>query len=90
MDELQLDVVVAETKKVDNKKIIGRTQHPIFKHEEILEITLDYFLYCPILNVSSVIFKKDHISNERQYFNYRLIGDRVFYFEAFQKQKNRT
>lgn len=82
-----LDVVVAETKTVKNKKITGQTQHPVFKETDVLEITLDSFLYCPILNVSAVLFKKGLIEDVNQFFNYRLIGDRVFYFEAFQNKK---
>jgi len=82
-----LDIVVAETKTVKNQVITGRTQHPVFKENDILNITLDSFLYCPILNVSAVLFKKELVVNISQFFNYKLIGDRVFYFEAFQNKK---
>jgi glycosyltransferase involved in cell wall biosynthesis len=85
--EQKLDVVVAETKTVNKQKITGRTQHPIFKNENVLNITLDYFLYCPILNVSAVVFNKDLVNNVNQFSDYRLIGDRVFYFEAFYNKK---
>src|SRR5690606_15307204 len=77
---------VAETKTVKNQVITGRTQHPVFKENDILNITLDSFLYCPILNVSAVLFKKELVVNISQFFNYKLIGDRVFYFEAFQNK----
>ena len=82
-----LDVVVAETKVVNKDSITGRTEHPIFKQKDELKISLDYFLYCPILNVSSIIFKKTLIKDAFRYTNYRLIVDRVFYFEAFHKKK---
>ncbi|WP_179018585.1 glycosyltransferase family 2 protein [Winogradskyella forsetii] len=82
-----LDIVVAETKTVHNKLITGRTQHPVFKDANALEITLNSFLYCPILNVSAVLFKKELIRDISQFYNYKIIGDRVFYFEAFQNKK---
>lgn len=81
-----LDVLVAETKSVKNKKITGRILHPVFKENDLLQITLESFLYCPILNVSAVLFKRDLIINVSQFSNYKLIGDRVFYFEAFQNK----
>lgn len=87
IQEQDLDIVVAETKTVKNQLITGRTQHPIFKENDTLQITLDSFLQCPILNVSAVIFKKELINTTSQFYNYRLIGDRVFYFEAFQNKK---
>src|SRR5690606_10639255 len=85
--EHDLDIVVAETKTINNHVITGRTQHPVFRENEILEISLDSFLQCPILNVSAVLFKKELIDDVSQFVNYRLIGDRVFYFEAFQNRK---
>ena len=85
--EKDLDIVVAETKIVDSHVVTGRTQHPIFKENDDLKISLDSFLQCPILNVSSVLFKSDLLDTDRQFSNYKLIGDRVFYFEAFQNKK---
>lgn len=84
--EQNLDVVVAETKSVKNKKITGRILHPVFKENDLLKITLESFLYCPILNVSAVFFKRDLITNIGQFSNYKLIGDRVFYFDTFQNK----
>ena len=51
-----------------------------------LKINNDYFLYCPILNVSAVLFKRSLIKHAENYSKYNLIGDRVFYFEAFQEK----
>lgn len=87
INDQNLDIVVAETKTVKNKIITGRTHHPIFKDADVLKINLNSFLYCPILNVSAVLFKKALIKKSNQFLNYRLIGDRVFYFEAFQNKK---
>ncbi len=82
------DIAVAATKKVNkNKKVFGATKHPIFREKDELCITNDYFLYCPILNVSAVVFKKSLLLGVKNYFNYSLIGDRVFYFEAFHNRK---
>src|SRR5690606_41144021 len=64
-----LDIVVAETKTVKNQVITGRTQHPVFKENDILNITLDSFLYCPILNVSAVLFKKELVVNISQFLD---------------------
>lgn len=87
IEERQLDIVVAETKTVNNQKIKGRTHHPIFKKNNVLNVSLDYFLYCPVLNVSAVVFKKELLNNVKHFNKYLLIGDRVFYFEAFQNKK---
>ncbi|WP_370392212.1 glycosyltransferase family 2 protein [uncultured Winogradskyella sp.] len=87
IQQRNLDVVVAETKVVKDNKVIGRTQHPIFKQEFESRLTLDYFLYCPILNVSSIVFEKSLIKNVYKFTDFRLIGDRVFYFEAFHNKK---
>jgi glycosyltransferase involved in cell wall biosynthesis len=87
ISEENLDIVVAETKTVKSQLVIGRTQHPIFKENNALHITLDSFLYCPILNVSTILFKSELTKAVSQFSNYKLIGDRVFYFEAFLNKK---
>ena len=87
IENQDLDIVVAETKMVKNQKITERTYHPVFREKKKLQITLDSFLFCPILNVSSVLFKKDLVKTATQYSNYNIIGDRVFYFEAFQNKR---
>ena len=80
-------ITVATTQKVQNTKNKGLVKHPIFNEKSELKIDLDYFLYCPILNVSATLFKKSLIPNAHTFSSYRLIGDRVFYFEAFQGEK---
>lgn len=82
-----LDIAVADTKTVNNNGIIGTTQHPVFRDKNVLKVSLDTFLYCPILNVSSVLFKSECIESINQFLDYKLIGDRVFYFEAFYNRK---
>ena len=87
INEQNLDIIVAETKKVRNGVITGRSNHPIFENTDSLQINLDSFLYCPILNVSAVLFKRELVKSLNQFSNYKLIGDVVFYFEAFLNKK---
>ena len=82
-----VDVVVAETKKIDSSEIIGRSHHPLFKTADEVCLNLDYFLYCPILNVSAVVFKNNIDYSTLSFSQYSLIGDRVFYFEVFHNTK---
>jgi glycosyltransferase involved in cell wall biosynthesis len=87
LKEKQADIAVAKTLKLNSQGPYGTVNHPIFKNKEELTLSLDYFLYCPILNVSATVFKKKLIEKAQTFRNYRLIGDRVFYFEAFHDKK---
>ncbi len=75
------DLSVAKT-IISRDGILGKTvSHPIFrdipKEQQIM--------FCPILNVSSIVFKSKllKLTQHPTYTNYKLIGDRVFYFEYF-------
>ena len=83
LDEKSAAIAVAKTKKINNQGVYGSVNHPIFQDKNELTINNDYFLYCPILNVSAVVFKKNLFKKTGTFSTYRLIGDRVFYFEAF-------
>lgn len=87
MESEKASVVVAETQKKTKKQLKGILEHPIFKTNASEILNLNYFLYCPILNVSAVLFKRTLVPPTATYSEYRLIGDRVFYFEAFQNEK---
>lgn len=61
-------------------------KHPVFNNSNIQILNNDSILKCPALNVSSLIFKtpnKEQLNNPK-FFEYNIIGDRVFYFEFFQ------
>lgn len=79
-------IAVAKTQILYKTELQRRVNHPIFKEKEALKINLDTFLYCPILNVSSALFKKSLYFSSVTFDTYRLIGDRVFYFEVFQNE----
>lgn len=79
------DVAVARTLAFANDTVNTEVFHPIFddnKQEESI-------LYCPILNVSSVLFRASLLEDIKdEYFAYyKIIGDRVFYFEFFLNSK---
>ncbi|MEY8848351.1 glycosyltransferase family 2 protein [Psychroserpens sp. XS_ASV72] len=78
------DIVVAETLKFNNDKgVYGEVNHPIFNRHLKQELILDDVLYCPILNVNASVFKANLISKAKTFATYNIIGDRVFYHEAF-------
>jgi glycosyltransferase involved in cell wall biosynthesis len=77
------DVVVAKTLKFNNQGVFGEVQHPAFKNNESQLLHLDDVLYCPILNVSAIVFKSDLCNLAKTFTTYSIIGDRVFYHEAF-------
>ena len=75
------DVAVAKTKACVNGIIKYQVRHPVFKTSERNEAILK----CPILNVSSVVFKAKLLPEniDANYVDYDIMGDRVFYFEYF-------
>lgn len=85
--EKKAAIAVAHTKKINNQGIYGTVNHPIFQDKNELILNNDYFLYCPILNVSATVFYAKLSSQRSTYSDFQLIGDRVFYFEAFQGEK---
>jgi len=88
MKQHQLDVAVAQTYAINNlDEIKNEVQHPIFNKTDILKMDLDAFLYCPILNASTCLFKSNLAKSAGFFSSFNIIGDRVFYFEAFHKHK---
>lgn len=79
------DVAVAKTKASVNGIIKNQVRHPIFEPSKMD----DAILHCPILNVSSVVFKASLLQelNDAYYVNFNIMGDRVFYFEYFRDSK---
>ena len=75
------DVAVAKTLAFNEGSIENEVMHPVFKFSN----KEDALLRCPILNVSTVLFKAKLIHNfkDQEYTNFKVIGDRVFYFEYF-------
>lgn len=75
------DVAVAKTMAIVENVIHNEVIHPVFDETK----QVDAILYCPILNVSSVLFKSQLIRDFETefYINFNVIGDRVFYFEYF-------
>ncbi len=81
----QTVVAVAKTLTF-SKDTIGKTvSHPVFR--DIPQE--DPILFCPILNVSAVLFKAELLKkiNHPEYATFEIIGDRVFYFEYFRHIK---
>src|SRR5699024_2730106 len=81
------DVSVARTLKKSINGIGGELCHPIFKKSDLQKLNLDFFLNCPILNVSSILFKNKLVYENQEFQKYKLIGDCVFYFEAFHDKR---
>ena len=77
------DVAVAQTLNFNKEDVFGEVQHPIFKKNEKQLLHLDDLLYCPILNVSAIVFKSHLCTFAKTFTAYNIIGDRVFYHEAF-------
>ncbi len=79
------DVAVAKTIAFLDGEEKHEVRHPALEDSK----QTDAILYCPILNVSCVLFKAQVLgpSKQKQYTNYNLIGDRVFYFEHFRNAK---
>jgi len=77
-------IVVAKTQKYNQGKAQGEVQHHIFKDNDQEEINQNNINFCPILNVSSCVFKNPKlVSFKTEFPSYKLIGDRVFYHEFF-------
>ena len=78
------EVVVAETFKFNTQKgVFGTVEHPIFKTQAQQKLTLDDILFCPILNVNAAVFRSHLIPRAETFSSYNIIGDLVFYHEAF-------
>lgn len=75
------DVAVAKTMAFVNDDKRHELKHPIFEENK----QENALLFCPILNVSSVLFKSSLLKNLKnaEYSKFKIIGDRVFYYECF-------
>lgn len=75
------DVAVSKTVAFLNESKKNKITHPAFNSSK----QDSPILYCPILNVSSVLFKSSLLDNliDDYYTKFHIMGDRVFYFEYF-------
>ncbi len=82
-------ISVAKTLAFNSEGTQRETLHPVFKEGKITNLENEQILYCPILNVSAIIFKAFNREelNRSHFSKFQLIGDRVFYFEFFQHKK---
>ncbi|HNU59705.1 MAG TPA: glycosyltransferase family 2 protein [Aquaticitalea sp.] len=85
LDNAHAEVSVAATRYFDDKNTIkGNCSHPIFKNDDLNHIYCGQdVLYCPVLNVSAIVFRANCVKNSAHYSSHKLIGDRVFYHEMF-------
>ncbi|MEZ4802524.1 MAG: glycosyltransferase family 2 protein [Gelidibacter sp.] len=78
---VKADVAVAKTIALTNDSLKNEIIHPVFDDSK----QDDALLYCPILNVSGVLFKSSLITDntDSHFSKFKKIGDKVFYFEYF-------
>jgi glycosyltransferase involved in cell wall biosynthesis len=85
IEQENANICVAKTFKYAKGRTSSEVNHPIFRNKNKENLCVENLNYCPILNVSACIFKnhflKENVNHE--FTNYRLIGDRVFYYEFF-------
>ena len=79
------DVAVAKTMATLEDTVISEVKHPVFDQSK----QDNKLLFCPILNVSSILFKSELVkpTKNQNFCNFKIIGDRVFYYEYFQMAK---
>lgn len=80
---------VARTLIFDAMGVRGEINHPVFRDRLDPVLGNKDIFHCPVLNISAMIFKTDVLKylSEAHFSNFRIIGDRVFYFEFFQHKK---
>lgn len=63
--------------------------HPVFWEGDEVILSNDNILFCPVLNVSAMVFHAVEVSDLSNscFSEFSIIGDRVFYFEFFQHKK---
>ena len=85
----QADASVAKTIVFDSKGKREELLHPAFRGGEEVVLTNEQILYCPVLNVSAVVFKRELLGpfEDPVFSEFNIIGDRVFYFDFFQHKK---
>jgi len=79
------DVAVARTKVFNTLEIGREITHPAFRAAACVKLSRETLLFCPILNVSTIVFKavdQQQLSNAT-FVQYPIIGDLVFYYEFF-------
>lgn len=83
------DMSVAKTIVFSKKPSGKELAHPAFKEKTISVLDNELILYCPVLNVSAAVFHKIDkvILSKANFADFRIIGDRVFYYEFFQNKK---
>lgn len=83
------DMGVAKT-IVFNDELEGKElSHPAFMKSDEAILNEELILYCPVLNVSSALFRKmdNQKLHDSKFSEFRIIGDRVFYHEFFHGKK---
>tara|TARA_A100000171_G_C2140027_1_gene154343 strand:+ start:9617 stop:10486 length:870 start_codon:yes stop_codon:yes gene_type:complete len=85
----RFDVGVAHTETLHKAHGGKKVNHPAFRTGSIKALDIDSLLYCPILNVSTTLFKRieNNALQKATFTEYSIIGDRVFYYEFFQNKK---
>ncbi|HIB49060.1 MAG TPA: glycosyltransferase family 2 protein [Flavobacteriaceae bacterium] len=83
------EAVVAKTVTFSEDGINKEIVHPAFKDGTTPILDNDSLLYCPILNVSTTVFRAIDSDKLKQaaFTEFPIIGDRVFYYEFFQQKK---
>ena len=86
----QNDITVAKTLILSNNiKTSEELHNHFYKTYNTQSLKPEHFInYCPIGNVSSIVFKKEIINNKSLDFSsFDIIGDMLFYFENFRDKK---
>ena len=84
------DISVAKTLiLIDNVKTKEELHNHFYLTYDTSSLEAEHFIdYCPIGNVSSVVFKREILNKEGLNFSsFDVIGDMMFYFENFLKKK---
>ncbi len=84
------DIAVAKTLILtEGVKTDEELHNHFYKTYQTNRLESEHFIdYCPIGNVSSVIFKREILTKEGMNFNsFDIIGDMIFYFENFREKK---
>jgi glycosyltransferase involved in cell wall biosynthesis len=83
------DIAIGKTLVLFNQKKEEELHHHFHHSYSANYLRPEHFIdYCPIGNVSAVVFKKRLLDNSRSsYTKFDIIGDKYFYFEHFLNKK---
>lgn len=84
-----VDMSVARTLVFSKDKKRKEIMHPAFREDTATLLDVDQIFYCPVLNVSSALFRKIDKNDlaKSKFADFNIIGDRVFYYEFFHKKR---